>query len=97
MSIICYLFVQVINQKEIRTSMVELTYPEKEFIGNALIPVLEEWCQCTLQWTMAWGIREYYKGNILLRHVDKLTTHAISVILQVRSITSITLYYLFGN
>ena len=75
--------VSSINQEEVHCSMVNLPEWLKEQIHSGLQPILEEWSGHTLESTFIYGIREYYKGNILKNHLDWLTTHVVSVILQV--------------
>lgn len=44
---------------------------------------METWCNCELEGTSFYGIREYYKGNVLRNHVDRVETLVISSILQI--------------
>ena len=44
---------------------------------------MENWCNCKLETTAFYGIREYYQGNILRMHVDNVETHIISSILLI--------------
>eukprot|EP00049_Salpingoeca_infusionum_P000395 m.39614 g.39614 ORF g.39614 m.39614 type:complete len:351 (+) comp10335_c0_seq1:267-1319(+) len=48
-----------------------------------LQPYLQEWCRCELEPMVAYGLRVYRYGNTLGRHVDRLDTHVISVIVHV--------------
>ena len=52
-------------------------------MAQVLQPLVEHWCKCKLERTAIYGIREYYRGNILRNHVDRVATHVISVIIQV--------------
>ena len=72
-----------INDKEVKCSMVYLTDEMIHEISQSMLPLMESWCDCRLEQTTVYGIREYYRGNILRNHVDRISTHIISVILQV--------------
>ena len=72
-----------INQYDQRSLMVHLPDHIEAMIYRALKPVLENWCSCELEGQAIYGIREYYHGHVLHNHVDRLTTHAISAILQI--------------
>jgi hypothetical protein len=45
--------------------------------------VLEEWVGKELESTSTYGIRRYTRGNVLQAHVDVVSTHAVSAILNV--------------
>ena len=74
---------QLINQKAVRTSLIWIDIDTMNMYAEILKPILEDWCKCSLVFTMGYGIREYYGGNVLQRHVDRIKTHVIGVILQV--------------
>jgi prolyl 4-hydroxylase len=46
-------------------------------------PVLEEWAKVKLTPTDMYGMRVYTAGAVLNNHVDRVSTHAISVIINV--------------
>lgn len=73
----------VVNKGDVRTSMVDLSDEAVEYAVERLKPILEQWCKCELKFNQAYGIREYYAGNVLHKHVDSVITHVISAILQV--------------
>ena len=57
---------------------------EKEILSS-LQPILESWSgQKLSQDHVVYGIRRYLRGASLMAHVDRLPTHIISAILQVR-------------
>ncbi len=56
----------------------------KETLGESLRPILEEWSGVELELTEVYGIRRYREGAWLQLHVDRLKTHVVSAILQVR-------------
>lgn len=72
-----------INDSEVKCSMVFLTPELIEKTGRLMKPLMEEWANVTLVQTRMYGIREYYRGNLLRNHVDRVTTHVVSVILQI--------------
>lgn len=72
-----------INDSEVKCAMVFLEDDMKKYIGTVMKPYLEEWSNISLEMTRLYGIREYFHGNILRNHVDRITTHIISVILQI--------------
>ena len=72
-----------INDSEVKCSMVHLSEEMKKYIGDIMKPYLERWVNMSLVQTRLYGVREYYHGNILRNHVDRITTHVVSVILQI--------------
>ena len=48
--------------------------------------MLEKWIDAplgSLSHTSTYGVREYTRGAVLRRHVDKLSTHVVSAIINV--------------
>ncbi|CAD5118666.1 unnamed protein product [Dimorphilus gyrociliatus] len=72
-----------INQNQFNTTLVQLDEDERIIVGSHLKPILERWCSCKLEQTAFYGIREYHKGAVLRNHVDRVSTHVISTILQI--------------
>ena len=72
-----------INTDSVQTTMVPLSDTERENVGGALHDVMENWCNCKLEQTAFYGIREYYHGNVLRMHVDNVESHIISSILLI--------------
>lgn len=73
----------LINQKSLNTTIVWLDDDICEKIASLLKPLLSDWCNCELEMTAFYGVREYYEGAILRYHVDRINTHVVSAILQV--------------
>ena len=73
----------VINDSEVKCSMVFLSEEMVRKTAEVMKPLIEEWSNVSLEMTSLYGIREYYTGNILRNHVDKVRTHVLSVILQI--------------
>jgi len=62
----------------------DLNHKERDSIANDVLkPILEEWSGKKLEHTSFYGIRDYGKGAVLRNHVDRVSTHVISVILMV--------------
>ncbi|CAD5113910.1 DgyrCDS3069 [Dimorphilus gyrociliatus] len=73
----------LINQQNYKTTLVWLGDEIRYEVASYLLPMLSEWCNCELDMTALYGIREYYKGAVLRYHVDRIETHVISTILQI--------------
>ena len=63
--------------------MVWLSAEVKETVAEGLRQLMEEWCGFELEMTAFYGVREYFGGNVLRNHVDRLDTHVISAIIQI--------------
>ena len=66
-----------------------MPFLNEEVVSNTvrmeLQPILEEWAKVELNPEfIGYGIRRYKRGAQLLLHTDRLETHIISAILQVR-------------
>ena len=56
-----------------------------EYISTYIKKELEEWCSQELDKKIIFhGIRRYLRGSWMALHLDKLPTHIISAILQVK-------------
>ena len=73
----------LINDREVRCTMVKLSEEMVDHIAEIIKPLMEAWSNVSLELTYLYGIREYYTGNILRNHVDRVSTHVISAILQI--------------
>lgn len=73
------------NAHDVPTTIVTLTDSMRTHIYEGVKPVLEEWIGGTtpLYPTSAYGIRLYHRGAVLYKHCDRLTTHAVSAIINV--------------
>ena len=72
-----------INFESVHTGMVFLPDNIRHRVAEIMAPIMEQWAGRKLTFTALYGIREYYRGSILKKHVDRLETHVISVILNV--------------
>ena len=48
-------------------------------IGNALLPIVQEFAGTDLLFTVGFGPRVYQRGHVLIGHVDKYPTHTFGV------------------
>jgi prolyl 4-hydroxylase len=48
---------------------------------KVLTPIIEEWSDCKVEKTMAYGIRSYVRNSMLKLHRDKFNTHVLSCII----------------
>ena len=73
------------------------TYNElNKDILNTLKPILEDWSKTRLSEDMTvYGIRRYLRGSWLSLHVDKISTHVLSAILQVQLSVNYKIFYVF--
>lgn len=55
----------------------------KDECYKVITPLIEEWSNCELEQTWAYGIRSYVKNSILHLHRDRYDTHIISCIVFV--------------
>ena len=54
-------------------------------VMTAVKPILEDWSKIKLMTKVGvYGFRRYLRGSVLRMHVDRLPTHILSAILQVR-------------
>jgi len=64
--------------------MMHVSPPMTNAIFNTIRPILEEWAGVPkLVPTSCYGIRIYGNGSRLEEHVDRISTHAVSAILQI--------------
>jgi len=72
-----------VNHWEVPTSMIYVTQELRLAVSSILKPVLEQWSGQELQLSSMYGIRLYHNNSWLKDHVDVLSTHAVSAIMQV--------------
>jgi len=65
------------------SSLVNLSEALRAEVHDTLKPMMENWCNKTLEPTYVYGIREYHHGARLKTHRDRQETHIISAILNV--------------
>ena len=70
-----------INFEKVKTGKV--FYPRTRELAEMLLPILEDWAGIPLEFSMGYGIREYYRGSRLFCHTDRIETHIVSAIINV--------------
>lgn len=65
------------------TYLMEMSETSQKEISEILNPIAEKWAGVPLEPTAVYGIRRYKRGAVLYAHLDKLSTHVISVIINV--------------
>lgn len=71
------------NQQHAPSQITHLPPDLKSKLTQDLQPILEEWYNGELVMTSIYGIRKYTNGSILRMHVDTLSTHVVSAIINV--------------
>jgi len=72
------------SQQGQASAMLELPNELRQQIHSTLQPIAEAWSGSLLTPSYVYGIREYYRGAVLEPHRDRLQTHEISLILNIR-------------
>ena len=71
------------NHYEVPILQVPMSWSLKHDVHESLRPVVEAWSGAALKQTDCYGIRVYQKGSVLRSHVDRIATHAVSLILNI--------------
>eukprot|EP00009_Paramoeba_aestuarina_P007071 CAMPEP_0201522686 /NCGR_PEP_ID=MMETSP0161_2-20130828/18494_1 /ASSEMBLY_ACC=CAM_ASM_000251 /TAXON_ID=180227 /ORGANISM="Neoparamoeba aestuarina, Strain SoJaBio B1-5/56/2" /LENGTH=327 /DNA_ID=CAMNT_0047921603 /DNA_START=156 /DNA_END=1139 /DNA_ORIENTATION=- len=74
-----------VNHWQSPSYMLWLPHKTQRLLKIEAQKILEEWIggEIPLEWTSLYGIRMYTNHSILLNHVDRSATHAVSAIIQV--------------
>ena len=56
----------------------------RRHLGRGLLPAVQEWSGLQLQLSTVYGPRRYRRDSRLALHVDRLSTHVISVIINLQ-------------
>ncbi|CAM9355409.1 unnamed protein product [Phaeothamnion confervicola] len=64
--------------------MAHMPYALRQRVLNDLRPIMEKWSGEELEATSCYGVRSYKRGSILAVHVDRVSTHVISGIINVQ-------------
>lgn len=67
----------------VSSSLIDLSSELRQEVHDTMKPLMEKWCEKSLEPTFVYGIREYHNGAILKPHRDRISTHIISAILNV--------------
>lgn len=73
----------VVNKDQVSTTMTHLSQEVIDEVNAQLQPIIENWCNCKLTLSAAFGTREYYYGNVVYMHVDTVVSRVIGAIVQV--------------
>lgn len=72
------------NYHEVKNDALMIGNKEKLLVEELVGPELEAWANNSkLEWTATYGLRVYRRGTLLENHVDRITTHAVSAIINV--------------
>lgn len=71
------------NQHIAPSLVLHLDQPHRDLMTDMIRPILEEWSNFDLKLTSIYGIRTYTNNSILRMHVDTVSTHAVSAIVNV--------------
>merc|ERR1712080_266500 len=63
--------------------MLEAGAEVKEMMEEVLRPMAEEWAGIELVMSRIYGVRRYRRGATLALHLDRLSTHVVSIILNI--------------
>mmetsp|Transcript_36583 Transcript_36583/g.44157 ORF Transcript_36583/g.44157 Transcript_36583/m.44157 type:complete len:507 (-) Transcript_36583:32-1552(-) len=72
-----------VNWWEVDVHFIQLPWGLKQMLQERLKTMVEEWTGVDLEETSMYGLRQYEEGARLLTHVDRTTTHAASLIVNV--------------
>jgi hypothetical protein len=72
-----------VNWWETDVYILQIPHPLKQLWQAELLPLVEAWAGVPLEQTVMYGLRQYEPGARLLTHVDRLATHAVSLIVNV--------------
>ena len=72
-----------VNWWEQDSHMVTMPWELKKYWQTRLKDLVEAWSNTTLELTDIYGLRQYNEGARLLTHVDRTSTHAASLIINV--------------
>ena len=75
----------IIRHESLKTMPTMVPLPPRLFhkCEKIITPMLEKFCNCKLELSDMYGVREYYEGNVLHNHVDRVSTHVMGIILQI--------------
>lgn len=71
----------VINKDEEKPGLIEVPRDLVDRIANGLDDYLEAFCSCKLEYSSAYGVHEFYNGNIIRRNLAYMATNVISAFL----------------
>mmetsp|Transcript_37258 Transcript_37258/g.67033 ORF Transcript_37258/g.67033 Transcript_37258/m.67033 type:complete len:516 (+) Transcript_37258:68-1615(+) len=72
-----------VNHWESDCNFIQIPWDLKKIWQYRLKDVVQEWVGVEIEQTDLYGIRQYEAGARLLTHVDRITTHAVSLIVNI--------------
>ena len=72
-----------VNWWETDIKFIAMPWSIKQKWQHRLNELVSEWCGVEVEETSMYGMRQYEQGARLLSHVDRLTTHAVSLIVNI--------------
>ena len=72
-----------VNHWEADCNFIMIPWILKHIWQARLKEVVQEWAGCEIEQTDMYGIRQYEAGARLLTHVDRINTHAVSLIVNI--------------
>ncbi|KAL3816387.1 hypothetical protein ACHAXA_008357 [Cyclostephanos tholiformis] len=72
-----------VNHWEADCNFIMVPWHLKQIWQARLKDVVQEWAGCEIEQTDMYGIRQYEAGARLLTHVDRINTHAVSLIVNI--------------
>ena len=73
----------LVNHWEADCNFIMIPWHMKHIWQARLKDVVQEWAGCDIEQTDMYGIRQYESGARLLTHVDRINTHAVSLIVNI--------------
>mmetsp|Transcript_23084 Transcript_23084/g.34191 ORF Transcript_23084/g.34191 Transcript_23084/m.34191 type:complete len:599 (+) Transcript_23084:99-1895(+) len=72
-----------VNWWETDVNMIQIPWSIKDIWQKRLVDLVSDWAGVPVEQTVMYGLRQYQGGARLLTHVDRLTTHVVSLIVNV--------------
>ena len=63
--------------------MIQIPWSIKDYWQKRLVDLVSDWAGVPVEQTVMYGLRQYESGARLLTHVDRLSTHVVSLIVNV--------------
>ena len=72
-----------VNWWDSNVSMIQIPWSIKDYWQKRLVDLVSDWAGVPVEQTVMYGLRQYESGARLLTHVDRLSTHVVSLIVNV--------------
>lgn len=77
-----------VNWWETDVYFIQIPWNLKVVWQERLLTLVQDWAGVPIEQTVMYGLRQYESGARLLTHVDRVTTHAVSLIVNVAQIAT---------